>query len=125
MFHTHSFLIGKGTVVYMAPEMRTILSGNNPQYGIDMLNLEKMDVFSVGLIILEALFSIDKEQFALMSTYQDGERIIAEKLNLIKSKELKNTIAGVLKFNPKERFDILKTILYTTEIKIPEEITNK
>jgi len=44
----------------MSPEMIASVKGEKPQDGVDAFNLEKVDIFSVGLICLEALFNIDE-----------------------------------------------------------------
>jgi len=100
----------------MSPEMRAIVKGENPQDGVDSFNLEKVDIFSVGLICLEALRNLGFDQMAKLNTYTEGEKLIAELLKNIKSQTLSALLKGLLVFSPKLRFDMATGFNFVVKI---------
>ena len=73
------------------------------------MNLEKCDVFSLGITTLQLLNNCTYEEIENMNLPTSGEKLIKDQISKIKSEKLKNTLIGMLNFNPLERFDYMKT----------------
>ena len=78
----------------MAPEVRLVSENKKLIFKLekDNYNLEKCDLFSLGIVALQLLYNISNEECLLLNCYPGGPKLIAEKIRNIKRDNLKLTL---------------------------------
>lgn len=93
----HSIL---GTPIYLSPVLWDAYI-KRQNYKVDH-NLEKSDVFSLGLSFLQIALLLNMQQLAGMNQ-EGGTKLISKQLQNIKSEKIQRMINNMLEFDQKKR----------------------